>query len=195
MKSSVISLAAAIAMAAAGTAAAHTATYAGNLLGSSEVPVATTTGHGTARITFDLDLLTMRVQATFADLVGNVTASHIHCCTLPGSNVGVATQLPTFVGFPLGGKSGSYDHTFDMSLASSYSAAFVTNNGGTVGSAFNALVLGLDAGKASLNVHTNSFPGGEIRALLAPVPEPTTTALMLGGPAVLGWAAKRRQQA
>ena len=195
MKSTVISLAAAAAMAVAGTTTAHTAIYAGNLLGTYEVPVANTTGHGIARITFDLDLLTMRVEATFADLVGNVTASHIHCCTLPGSNVGVATQLPTFVGFPLGGKSGSYDHTFDMSLASSYSAAFVTNNGGTVGSAFNALVLGLDAGKAYLNVHTNSFPGGEIRALLAPVPEPTTTALMLGGPAVLGWAAKRRQQA
>jgi NAD-dependent oxidoreductase involved in siderophore biosynthesis len=64
-----------------------------------------------------------------------------------------------------------------------------------VGSAFNALVAGLDAGQAYLNVHTASFPGGEIRGLLVPVPEPETYALMLAGLGIVGWAAKRRQRA
>jgi hypothetical protein len=184
-------LAAATAMLAPATA--HEQTWAAPLLGSSEVPAAATTGHGQATVTIDFDLVTMRVQASFADLIGNVTASHIHCCIAPGGNVGVASQTPSFTGFPSGVKAGSYDHTFDMSLASSYNAAFITSNGGTVGTAFNALVAGLDAGKAYLNVHTSSFTGGEIRGLLAPVPEPESYALMAGGLAML--ALLRRRQA
>ena len=192
MKHSILSLAAAAALAAAMPASAHESIYAADLLGSSEVPAAVTTGHGAAKVTFDFDLVTMRVQVSFADLVGNVTASHIHCCIAPGTNVRVATQLPTFTGFPLGGKAGSYDHTFDMSLAGSYNPAFITANGGTVGSALNALIAGLDAGQAYLNVHTSQFPGGELRALLVPVPEPETYALMLAGLGVMGLALRRR---
>lgn len=185
----------AAALAATLPAQAHEQVYAASLLGSSEIPAATTTGSGYAMVTIDFDLLTMRVQATFADLVGNVTASHIHCCTAtPGSaNVGVASQTPSFTGFPTGVKSGSYDHTFDMSLSSSYNAAFITANGGTVGTAFNALVAGLDGGNAYLNIHTSSFGGGELRALLAPVPEPETYALLLSGLGVLALAARRRR--
>lgn len=184
-------------LATAQPALAHEQVYAAPLKGSSEIPAANTTGSGYAIVTLDLDLLTMRVQVTFADLVGNVTASHIHCCTVtPGAaNVPVATQTPSFTGFPTGVKAGTYDHTFDMSLASSYSAGFISNHGGTVGSAFNDLVAGLDSGNAYLNVHTSSFPGGEIRALLVPVPEPETYALMLGGLGVLAWAARRRSAA
>lgn len=181
-------------LATAQPALAHEQVYAAPLKGSSEIPAATTTGSGYAIVTLDLDLLTMRVQVTFADLIGNVTASHIHCCTVtPGAaNVPVATQTPSFTGFPTGVKAGTYDHTFDMSSASSYSAGFISNHGGTVGSAFNDLVAGLDSGNAYLNVHTSSFPGGEIRALLVPVPEPETYALMLGGLGVLAWTARRR---
>lgn len=178
-------------------ALAHQQVYAAPLLGSSEIPAATTTGSGYAIVTFDFDLMTMRVQATFSGLVGNTTASHIHCCTAsPGaSNVGVATQTPTFVGFPLGVKADTYDHTFDMSLSSSYNAAFITAHGGTVSTAFNDLVAGLDNGNAYLNIHTSSFPGGELRALLVPVPEPETYALMLGGLGVLALGARRRRSA
>jgi hypothetical protein len=179
---------------AAQPALAHEQVYAAPLKGISEIPAANTPGNGYATVTVDFDLLTMRVQVTFADLLGNVTASHIHCCTVtPGAaNVPVATQTPSFVNFPTGVKAGTYDQTFDMSLASSYSAGFITNHGGTVGTAFNDLVAGLDSGNAYLNVHTSLFPGGEIRALLAPVPEPDTYALMLGGLGVLAWAARRR---
>lgn len=188
-------LAAATAAALAAPAAAHTQVYEAPLLGSSEVPAAATTGTGTGRITIDFDLVTMRVEASFSGLLGNTTASHVHCCVAPGTNVGVATQTPSFTGFPLGVKAGVYDNTFDMSLAGSYNAAFITANGGTVNTAFNALVAGLDAGKAYLNIHTSSFGGGEIRGLLVPVPEPTTYALMLGGLALVGWAARRQTRA
>ncbi|UJP00244.1 MAG: CHRD domain-containing protein, partial [Nitrosomonas sp.] len=136
----------------------------------------------------------MRVEANFSGLLGNVTAAHIHCCTDPGSNVGVATQLPSFDSFPLGVTAGTYDHTFNMALASSYNPAFITSHGGTVSSAFNDLVFGLDAGKAYLNIHTNLFPGGEIRGLLSPVPEPESYALLLVGLGVLTIFARRAKR-
>jgi hypothetical protein len=185
----------AAALCAALPAQAHETVYQALLLGTSEIPTAVTPGTGMATVTMDFDLLTLRVEVTFAGLIGTTTASHIHCCTVtPGAaNVGVATQTPSFTGFPTGVTSGSYDHTFDMSLASSYNAAFITANGGTVGSAFNALVAGMDSGNAYLNVHTTAFPGGEIRALLTPVPEPETYALMLSGLGVLAFAARRRR--
>ena len=176
-------------------ALAHESVYAAPLLGSSEVPGVVTTGHGLGRVTIDFDLFTMRVEASFADLIGNVTAAHIHCCIAPGANVGVASQTPSFTGFPLGVKSGSYAHTFDMTLASSYNAAFITGHGGTVDTAFAALVAGLDAGQAYLNLHSSFRGGGEIRGLLVPVPEPTTYVMMLGGLALLGWTARRKARA
>lgn len=197
-------LAAATAMLA--PAAAHEKTWAAPLLGTSETPSVTTTGHGQAEVTIDFDLMTMRVQFSFADLIGTATASHIHCCTAAAGtgNVGVATTTPSFPGFSFapgaGPKSGSYDHTFDMALASSYNSAFISAKDTTPGDAsdnvalaFNALVAGLDDGKAYLNLHTSAYPGGEIRGLLAPVPEPGTYALMLGGLALLGWAGRQRR--
>jgi hypothetical protein len=185
-------LAAAAALASTAPAVAHESVYAGPLLGSSENPANASPGTGFATVTFDFDLVTMHVETSFSGLLGNVTASHIHCCTPPGSNVGVATVLPTFTGFPLGVTSGTYDHTFDMSLAASYNPAFITGHGGTVATAFNALVAGLDAGDAYLNVHTSLFPGGEIRAILVPVPEPESYALMLAGLVATGAAVRRR---
>jgi hypothetical protein len=177
-----------------GAAQAHETVYQASLLGASETPAAATPGIGLATITIDFDLLTMRVEASFSGLLGNVTAAHIHCCTASPAigNVGVATPTPSFVAFPTGVKSGNYDHTFDMSLSSSYNSAFITAKGGTVSSAFNALVTGLDSGKAYFNVHTTAFTGGEVRALLSPVPEPTTTGLALGGMALVLAARKRR---
>ena len=174
--------------------AAHEAKYAAPLLGSSEVPVSASPASGSVLVTIDFDLVTMRIEANFSDLLGNVTAAHIHCCIDPGSNVGVATQLPSFTGFPLGVTAGTYDHTFDMALSSSYNAAFITNHGGSVSTAFNDLVAGLDAGKAYFNLHTSVFTGGEIRGLLSPVPEPENYALLLAGLGVLTLFARRNKR-
>lgn len=176
--------------------AAHEVIYSAPLLGSSEAPANASPGHGSAKVTIDFDLLTMRVQVSFADLLGNVTAAHIHCCTDPGTNTGVATQLPSFIGFPTGVTGSTYDHTFNMALASSYNPSFVSNHGATISTAFNDLVQGLDAGRAYLNVHTNLFPGGEIRALLVPAAVPVPGAAMMFAPALaaLALGARRRMK-
>ena len=164
---------------AAPIAQAHTTLYSAFLSGPAEAPANNSPGTGTVLITLDYDLVTMRVQASFSGLLGNTTASHIHAATVNpfASTAGVATQTPTFTGFPLGVTSGSYDQVFDMTLAASYNTTFITNNGGTVSGAFNALTSAMDNGKAYFNVHTSSFPGGEIRGFLTVVPEPGTASL------------------
>jgi hypothetical protein len=129
-------------------------------------PQDSSTGTGSAIVTWDTVTNLMTVNVTFSGLTTGTTASHIHCCAVPPSNAGVATTTPTFPGFPLGVTSGTYLHTFDMTAASSYNPAFVTANGGTPTSAEAVLFAGLVAGQAYLNIHTTMFPGGEIRGVL-----------------------------
>ena len=80
---------------------------------------------------------------------------------------GVATTLPSFTGFPTSVTAGTYDHTFDMTLASSYSPAFVTAQG-SIAAALNALLAGMSNSTAYFNIHTTTNPGGEIRANMKP---------------------------
>ncbi len=151
------------------------------------------TGTGTGTVTIDSVLNTMLIDIQFSGLSGNTTASHIHATTANPftGTASVATSVPTFPGFPLGVTSGSYNHLFDMSLASSYNPTFITNNGGTPLSAFAVLNNAAVAGKSYLNIHTSAFPGGEIRAFLNPVPEPSSVALTGIGLAMLAYGRHR----
>ena len=164
----------------------HTVQYSIELSGPNESPPNASPGVGTGLVTVDLDLATMTLETTFSGLLGNVTASHIHCCTVdPGLlNAGVATPVPSFPDFPLGVTSGSYTKTFDLTLASSYNPAFVTAHGGTVSTALNDLLAGFDSGRAYLNIHTTLFQPGEIRGFLKMVPEPNTILLAVAALAI-----------
>lgn len=160
-------------------------TFTTTLSGPNESPPNASPGTGTATVTINDVTNHMLVQVDFSGLLGTSTASHIHCCTAaPGTGTaGVATKTPTFPGFPLGVTSGTYHHEFDLLPATAtdtYNAAFVTAQGGTVAGAEAALIAGLEAGDAYLNVHSNLFPSGEIRGFLqqVAVPEPSSLALL-----------------
>jgi CHRD domain/PEP-CTERM motif len=163
-----------------------------DLSGANEVPSNASPATGTAAIAFDDVLKTLSLDVIFAGLLGPTTAMHIHCCTPPTANAIVATQVPSFMGFPLGVTSGTYSQMFDMTLASFYNPMFIAANGGTVESAFDILVAGMLGGMSYLNIHSMTFPGGEIRGTLNSVPEPGVLSLL--GLALVGLAYMRRRQ-
>ncbi|HTI72607.1 MAG TPA: CHRD domain-containing protein [Candidatus Limnocylindria bacterium] len=171
--------------------------FVATLDGPSESPANASPGVGAATFQYDDVAHTLSIDVTFSGLTGNTTASHIHAATtIPGvSTAGVATQTPSFTGFPLGVTSGSYSHTFDLTLTSSFNSAYVSAHGGTAAGAEAALFTAMEDGKAYLNIHTTTFGGGEIRGFLqevpAVVPEPTTTCVL--GAGVLGAFALARR--
>ena len=105
--------------------------------------------------------------------------------------MGVMTTSPTFSGFPAGVKLGSYDVLLDTSLSSTYRPGFISASGGTVAQAEARLYSSLQAGTAYFNIHSSTFPGGEISGFLNAVPEPASlTSLAIGAVGLL--LARRR---
>lgn len=125
---------------AAGAVSAQT--YVADLSGLSEVPPNASPALGS--IQAELTGTTLVVTGSFSDLLGAYTASHIHRAPV-GTNgpvvVGLAPQL-----------AGSF--------AGSYPAATNTFN------LTAAQVADLQAGLHYVNVHSQAFPGGEIRGQL-----------------------------
>ncbi len=150
--------------------------YVTTLAGFNEAPSNSSTATGTATVTLNGNSLT--VLENFAGLTTASAAAHIHCCGPAGIAEPVA--LP-FTGFPFG-TSGTYNMTFDLTQAASYTAAFLTASGGTAAGAEAALIAGLNSGQTYANIHNATFPGGEIRGQLTlATPEPTTAGLLLLG--------------
>lgn len=161
------------------------------LSGANEVPAVATPATGFAIIDYDDVLHSLLVHVEFSGLIGgNATAGHIHCCTAPGTNVGVAIGFP---GFPAA-MSGVYDHLFDLTDPAVYSANFRNNfGGGTATGAEAALIAGMTdpSHRAYVNIHNDGNPGGEIRGLIE-VPEPHGLLLAVAALAALGFVIRRR---
>ena len=176
-------------------------TFIADLSGANENPPTMSNGMGLATIVLDTTAQTLQVNATFSDLTSNTTAAHIHCCqAMPGTNenVGVATTVPAFPGFPLDVTSGTYSSAvFDLTQPLIYNPAFVMMQGG-LAQAEAALIAGLVGGLTYFNIHTVDNPGGEIRGELT-VPGPIVGAglpgLMLAGGGLLAWWRRRRKGA
>lgn len=134
-------------------------TYLGTFSGENEAPPNASTGTGSVVLVLDGNLL--GIEANFSGLGGLTTAAHIHCCAPPGSNAAVAINLSLF---PVGVSEGQHVQVIDLAQSSSYSVSFITNNGGDVEMARAQLVAALDDGHTYYNIHTTTFPGGEIRA-------------------------------
>ena len=154
------------------------------------------TGSGSVSVVYDDVAHSLAITADWSGLSGGTTVAHIHCCVAtPGTGtVGVAVTPGTLPGFPTGVTAGSYSVLLDLTLASTYTTAFLNGaGGGTTPGAEAALIAGLQAGTAYFNVHSSTFTGGEIRGFPALVPEPSLASLLLA--ATLGLAARRWRHA
>ncbi len=165
-------------------------TWNGFLSGTNEVPANLSTASGFAAISLSNNTLT--VMLNWAGLIGGpLTAGHIHCCAAPGSNAGVAIGFSGLSSL----STGSFTGIFDLTNPSVYNANFRNGAGaGTAAGAQAALIAGLNAGNAYVNLHNATYPGGELRANVTVTPEPGTVALLAFGMAVVGTVGARRRR-
>lgn len=148
------------------------------------LPAATgATGSGTVTAVYNQGAQTLQLDINFSGLSGNTSMVHIHGPTVTAytGGAGAITPHPYLPAFPAGVQSGTYSQLLDLTQTSSFGGAFVSSNGGTAAGAEAALFAAMMDGKTYLNIHTITFPGGEITGFLTPVPEPSTTAAVVAG--------------
>jgi hypothetical protein len=162
-----------LALALALVTAAHADTiYSAVLLGSNEVPPTGSPATGVGIFTLSGNMLT--IAETFTGLTAPASAAHIHCCGPVGVNEMVAVP---FTPFP-NATAGAFNTTVDLSLAGTYTAGFITQEGGTAALAEAGLITALNSGDAYANIHDANFPNGEIRGQITQVtPEPASLLL------------------
>jgi hypothetical protein len=190
-RSLVASLAGAALLSIAGAAQSAIFVFTADMNGATEVPSNLSTAFGFTQVTVDNTANTLQLDITYSGLTGGPpAAAHIHCCSAPGTNVGVAVGFP---GFPTT-TSGAYSHLFDLLDSSIYTSTFLSGfGGGTAAGAEAALLKGFVDGTAYSNIHNATFPGGEIRGQLHAIPEPATWTLMILGFGLAGAAMRRRR--
>lgn len=180
----------------AGTANAAVIVWTANLDGGQENPPHPTLGTGFGMVTFDDITNVLAISLNWMDLTTTAVQAHIHCCTPPTGNVGIAVDL--WLAATPQPPSGSFSSfVVDLDLANPFRAGFVATNGGSVSGAMAALAAAMNVGNAYFNIHTEVFPGGEIRGNISPArlqaPEPATLLLLTLGVGALGGKRLRRR--
>jgi len=144
-------------------------------------PVGGRTGSGIGNLTLTGTTLTLDI--TFSGLSSTFSADHIHgpAAATPSTTASVIYPLQSITTTSDGGHAGT--------IVGSVNLVPLQSGGYTVAQQLSDLENGL----WYVNVHTSTFPGGEIRGQILPVPEPSTLALAgLGLGGLLIWKLRRR---
>ncbi|MFZ1321883.1 MAG: CHRD domain-containing protein [Ignavibacteria bacterium] len=131
-------------------------TIAVPLEGNQEVPPNPSTGLGAINGTYDDVTRILSFSLIFNGLAAPTTAAHFHAPAPRGVNAVVVIGLG---GFPMGVTAGSYSNSYVLTVAQ------------------NTEILN---GLWYVNIHTSTFPGGEIRGQLDLGPASFNQSLILG---------------
>ena len=158
----------AIGVAVVGVAATTAAAVAGDraklrtsLSGYEEVPAVSTTGGGEFRAAIDRDSDIIQYQITYGALESDVTQSHIHFGQ-EGVNGGISVFLCSNLG---NGPAGTQGCPPSGTVSGTIEPEDVIGPAGQgiAPGEFDELVRALRAGATYANVHSTTWPGGEIR--------------------------------
>jgi hypothetical protein len=128
-------------------AATNGQVFTATLVGTQEVPPNASPATGLATVTLSSDQTTITVDVSFAGLTAPATASHIHGPAAPGSS---APVLFPFANVPVATSGVIPEQSFPITPAE---------------------VTDLQNGQYYVNVHSSTFPSGEIRGWLTPDPD------------------------
>ena len=144
--------------------------YGALLIGYEEVPPVFTNGSGTVQLQINSSNTSINYTLSYGNLSSTATQAHIHFAQRP-VNGGIIVYLCDNTGKAPNGtpacpSSGTVSGTVTaVDVNPPNSPAPVTGQGIAAGN-FAGLVGAIEHGDAYVNVHTSSFPGGEIRGWL-----------------------------
>jgi hypothetical protein len=139
------------------------------LTGYEEVPVVSTTGNADFRARINNFDTQIQYALSYADLEGTITQSHIHFGQ-PGVNGGISIWLcsnlaspPTPAGVqPCPMPPATITGTLDASKVVGPAAQ------GIAPGEWDEVIQAMRAGKTYVNIHSTTWPGGEVRSQIHP---------------------------
>lgn len=135
---------------------------------------------GMGMVNLSLSGTTLTLSGSYSGLTTAATDGHIHGAAPAGVNAGVRYNLVALGNMTVGSTAGTFSGSVNLVPLSSGTYTVAQQ------------IADLNNGLWYINIHNSTFPGGEIRGQILPVPEPGTWALGgLGLLALLAW--KRRK--